>query len=219
MDWITRMWTKVWNFVLCLHPRSLFFLLLLQCFVTKVSKIIQIAAVLPLSWRTSYVIYPLSVDLGPPFVDHAGHFSSACPISCLLKPFVSCSNQNSIVQGSFPHWCGQNVYCGHLMRMWQFLLELLLHQAPMFDLLYLSFFLGCSVRLPLMACRSSLLWSRSAKNKIVLNGASWQFGLSSFALGHFFFLDVGLGSSIKWVGVAKFFNPIVYIFRVWRVYW
>ena len=48
MDWITRTWTKVWNTVLCPHPRSLLFLLLLQCFVTKVSKIIQIAVVLSL---------------------------------------------------------------------------------------------------------------------------------------------------------------------------
>ena len=103
VDWITRTWTKVWNSVFCPHPRSLLFLLLLQCFFTKVSKIIQIDVVLPLSWRTSYVIYPLSVDPGPLFVDHADHFSSACPISRLPKPSVSCSNQSSTVQGSFLH--------------------------------------------------------------------------------------------------------------------
>ena len=95
---------------------------------------------------------------------------------------------------------------GHLMRRWQFLLELLLHQAPMADPLCLSFFLGCSVRLPLMACRFSLLWSRFAENRIVHDDTSRQFGLFSFILGHFFFLGVGLGFSIKWVGVAKFFN-------------
>ena len=55
------------------------------------------------SWRASYIIYPLLVDLGPPFVDHAGHLLSACPINRLPKPSVSCSNQNNIVQGSFPH--------------------------------------------------------------------------------------------------------------------
>ena len=95
------------------------------------------------------------------------------------------------------------------MRRWQFLLELLLLQASMANSLYLSFFLGCSARLPLMACRSSLLWSRLAENRIVLGGASWQFGLSSFALGHFIFLNVGLGLSIKLAGVAKFFDPII----------
>ena len=36
MDWITRTWTKVWNFVLGLGPRNWLFLLLLQCLVTKV---------------------------------------------------------------------------------------------------------------------------------------------------------------------------------------
>ena len=95
---------------------------------------------------------------------------------------------------------------GHLMWRWQFLLELLLHQAPMADPLCLSFLLGCSVRLPLMACRFSLLWSQFAENRIVLGDTSRQFGLFSFILGHFFFLGVGLGFSIKWVGVAKFFN-------------
>ena len=104
VDWITRTSTKMWNSVLCPHSRSLLFLLiLLQCFVTKVSKIIQIATVLLLFWRTSYIIYPFSVDHGPPFVNHASHFSSACPISRLPKPFVSCNNQSSTVQGSFPH--------------------------------------------------------------------------------------------------------------------
>ena len=104
VDWITRTSTKMWNSVLCPHPRSLLFLLiLLQCFVTKVSKIIQIATVLHLFWRTSYIIYPFSVDPDPPFVNHASHFSSACPISCLPKPSVSCNNQSSTVQGSFPH--------------------------------------------------------------------------------------------------------------------
>ena len=104
VDWITRRSTKMWNSVLCPHPRSLLFLLiLLQCFVTKVSKIIQIATVLLLFWRTSYIIYPFSVDPGPPFVNHASHFSSACPISRLPKPFVSCKHQSSTVQDSFPH--------------------------------------------------------------------------------------------------------------------
>ena len=100
------------------------------------------------------------------------------------------------------------------MRRWQFLIELLLHQALMVDPLYLSFFLGCSARLPLMACYSSLLWSRLAENKIVLDNASWQFGLSSFVLRHFFFLGVGFELSIKCAGVAKFFDPIKSIVKI-----
>ena len=52
-----------------------------------------------------------------------------------------------------------------------------------------------------MVCRSSLLGSRLVEDKIVLGNVSWQFGLSSFVLG------VGLGLSIRWAGVAKFFDP------------
>ena len=95
------------------------------------------------------------------------------------------------------------------MRRWQFLLQLLLHQVPMANPLCLSFFLGCFAMLPLMACCFSLLWSRFAENRIVLGNASRQFGPSSFVLGHFFFLGVGLGLSIKWVEVAKFFDPTI----------
>ena len=71
---------------------------------------------IPFSQRASYIIYPIFLDPGPPFVDHAGHLSSACPISCIPKPSISCSNQSSTVQRSFPHLCDQNVICGHLMR-------------------------------------------------------------------------------------------------------
>ena len=38
---------------------------------------------IPLSWRGSYNIYLLLVDLGPLFVDHVGRYSSACYIYCL----------------------------------------------------------------------------------------------------------------------------------------
>ena len=57
----------------------------------------------PLSWRVSYIIYPLLVDFGPLFVDHVGCYSSACPICRLPKPSMSCSNQGSTAQGLFPH--------------------------------------------------------------------------------------------------------------------
>ena len=49
------------------------------------------------SWRAFYIISPLLVDHGLPFVDHVGHLSSACPISRLPKPSVSCNNQSSAV--------------------------------------------------------------------------------------------------------------------------
>ena len=60
-----------------------------------------------------------------------------------------------------------------------------------------------------MACRSSLLGSGLAEDRIVLGDVSRPFGLSSFVLSHFFLLGVGLGLSIKWVGVVKFFDPII----------
>ena len=58
-----------------------------------------------------------------------------------------------------------------------------------------------------MACCSSLLGPRLAKNKIFLGDVSRQSRPSLFVLGHFFLLGVGLGLSIKWAGVAKFFDP------------
>ena len=72
---------------------------------------------------------------------------------------------------------------------------------------YLSFFLRRSGRPPSIACRSSLLGSGLAKNRIVISDVSRPFGLSSFILEHFFLHGVGLGLSIKWAGVVKFFNP------------
>ena len=58
-----------------------------------------------------------------------------------------------------------------------------------------------------MAGRSSLLGSRLVEDRIVLGDVSGPFGLSLFVLGHFFLLCVGLGLSIKWAGVVKFFDP------------
>ena len=95
------------------------------------------------------------------------------------------------------------------MRRWQFILELLLHYTPMAVSLHLCFPLGCSGRLPLVACRFLLLWSQVAENRIVLGNVSWQFGPSSFILGHFFLLGVGLGFDMKWAGIAKSFGPTI----------
>ena len=64
-----------------------------------------------------------------------------------------------------------------------------------------------------MACRSSLLGSGLAENRIVLGDVSGPFGLSSLVLGHIFLLGVGLGLSIKWAGVVKFFDPTLFIIK------
>ena len=118
---------------------------------------------------------------------------------------------DSTVQGSCPHKWGQDVSCKYLMRRWQFILEFLFHYTPTADLLHLCFPLGHSGRLPMVVCRFLLPWSRFAENRIVLDNVSWQFGPSSFVLGHFFLLGVGLGLDMKWAGVAKFFGPTFFI--------
>ena len=69
--------------------------------------------------------------------------------------------------------------------------------------------MGCLGRLPLMACRSSFLWSQLAEDRIVFDDVSWQFGLSLFIIGHFFLLGMGLGLCIKWARVTEFFDPII----------
>ena len=64
-----------------------------------------------LSFRSIFfIIQPISIDLGLPLVDRAGHYSSAYPIRRPLKSFVSCGNQDSTVQGSSPHKCDQGVW-------------------------------------------------------------------------------------------------------------
>ena len=98
------------------------------------------------------------------------------------------------------------------MRRWQPSLELLLHHAPIAGLLHLCFPLGHSRRLPLVACRFLLPWSRLAKNRIVLSNISWQFEPSLFVLRHFFLFGMSLGLDVKWAGVAKFFVPTIYIY-------
>ena len=98
------------------------------------------------------------------------------------------------------------------MRRWQPSLELLLHHAPIAGLLHLCFPLGHSRRLPLVACRFLLPWSRLAKNRIVLSNIYWQFEPSLFVLRHFFLFSMSLGLDVKWAGVAKFFVPTIYIY-------
>ena len=69
-----------------------------------------------------------------------------------------------------------------------------------------------------MAGRSSLLGSRLVEDRIVLGDVSGPFGLSSLVLGHIFLLGVGLGLSIKWAGVVKFFGPTYIIFFYIYIY-
>ena len=47
------------------------------------------------------------------------------------------------------------------------------------------------------------------ESRIILGNVSKLFGLSLFVLGHFSLLGVGLGLSIKWAGVIKFFGPTI----------
>ena len=51
-----------------------------------------------------------------------------------------------------------------------------------------------------------------AKSRIVLSNVSRPFGLSLSVLGCFSFLGAGIGPSIKWAGVFKFFGPTLYIY-------
>ena len=58
-----------------------------------------------------------------------------------------------------------------------------------------------------MTSCSSLLGFGLAEDTIVLGDVSGPFGPSLFVLGHFFLLGVGLGLSMRWAGVVKFFDP------------
>ena len=57
----------------------------------------------------------------------------------------------------------------------------------------------------------SLLGIWDAEGRIVLGNVSRPFRLSLSVLGYFFLLGVGLGLSIKWAGVVKFFDPTLFI--------
>ena len=62
-----------------------------------------------LSSGVSYIIYLPLNDLGPPLVDRPSHHLSACPIRHPYRLSVSWGDQDSIVQGSSPHKCGQRI--------------------------------------------------------------------------------------------------------------
>ena len=106
------------------------------------------------------------------------------------------------------------------MRRRQLILELPLHCTLMTVSLHLCFPLGRSRRLPLVACRFLLPWSRFTENRIVFGNVSWQLGPSLFILG------MGIGLDMEWAGVAKFFgptiapkNPIVRLLRRGQGFW
>ena len=113
---------------------------------------------------------------GPTLVSHPRLYLSARPINHSFWCSMSCGDPDSIAQESCLHKWGQDVSCGHLMRRWQLILELLFHYFPMVASLHLCFPLERSRRLPLVACRPLLLWSRFAENRIVLGNVSWQCG-------------------------------------------
>ena len=138
VDWITNTWGEVWSLILEPNLRTNYSYCFFNAWLQELSRMILTTTVfpksifsIPLSWRVSYVIYLLLVDLGPPFVDYVDRYLSACLICCLLQLSVSCSNQGGIIQKSLPHQCGQIVSCGHLIRRWQLLLEWLLYHALM----------------------------------------------------------------------------------------
>ena len=62
-----------------------------------------------------------------------------------------------------------------------------------------------------MASHSSLLGFGLVEDTIVLSDVSGPFGSSLFVLDHFFLLGVGLGFSMRWARVVKFFDPIISI--------
>ena len=61
-------------------------------------------------WRISYIIQLPLDNLGSQFVDHQGHYLSACPIKNLPKPVVSCDSQGNTVQKFSSHKCNQEVW-------------------------------------------------------------------------------------------------------------
>ena len=60
-----------------------------------------------------------------------------------------------------------------------------------------------------MTGRSSLLGSGLVEDRIVLSDVSRPLGLSLFILSRSFLLDVGLGLSMRWARVVKFFDPTI----------
>ena len=149
-----------------------------------------------------YIFFSL-VHPPPPLVSHPCPYLSARPIGHFFWRSVSCCGPHRTVQGSRPHKWGQGVSCRYSIRRWQLLLGLLFYHAPMADPLGSESPLGSSRGLPLAMWRLPLLWFWSAEDKVVLGSIFWQSGFTSFVLGHFFLLGVGLGLDMEWAEVSR----------------
>ena len=66
---------------------------------------------IPSSWQVSHIIQLFLDHLNPILVDHLSYYLSTCPIRCIFQLFVSCGSQDSTVQKSSPHKCGQKSSC------------------------------------------------------------------------------------------------------------
>ena len=66
---------------------------------------------IPSSWQVSHIIQLFLDHLDPALADHLSYYLSTCPIRYLLLLSVSCGNQDSTVQKSSPHKCGQKSNC------------------------------------------------------------------------------------------------------------
>ena len=163
-----RAWSKDW----------LFFSLLLLCLVTKAFIGGRDCNRLP-SFFLSPLLggqFPLYIPFPLILVVHLLiiHVATGVPVPSITPPqlAMSCGKQGGTIQGLFFHKYGQTVSCGHLMRRWQLLLELLLHHALIAVPLCRSFYLGQLGGLSLRVCCFSLRWPWLAEDRMVLGDAS-----------------------------------------------
>ena len=89
---------------------------------------LSISLPLPPSSEVPYIIYHSLIDLHPPLVDHPDYYLSAYLIRHPPWPFVSWGSQNSTIQGSSQHKCGQKISCRAFNAM-----------VPAFPKIFLSF--------------------------------------------------------------------------------
>ena len=79
-----------WSLNMCLLDLDTILVLVAIVFSLQISRS-------PYPGRISHIIYAYFADLGPPFVDYASHYLSACPIRRPPQFSVSCGNQDSTV--------------------------------------------------------------------------------------------------------------------------
>ena len=66
---------------------------------------------IPSSWQVSHIIQLFLDHLDLTLIDHLNYYLSTCPIRYLLQLSVSCVSQDSTIQRSSPHKCGQKSSC------------------------------------------------------------------------------------------------------------